>query len=139
VSRAFLETVGLMAEDYFLYFEELDWAERARHRFTLGYASKSLVRHKVGASIGTHDFGKSSPLSVHFMTRNRVRFCWRFRKAALPYVAADLIYQMARAGLRGDWRRVQLLAAAALQRPFTTPATPEHRRSLDKGAGGSTD
>src|ERR1039457_7240110 len=30
VSRSFLETVGLMEESYFLYFDELDWAMRAK-------------------------------------------------------------------------------------------------------------
>ena len=33
VSKAFLERVGLLQEDYFLYFEELDWAVRARGAF----------------------------------------------------------------------------------------------------------
>ena len=37
-SRAFLENVGLMEESYFLYFEELDWALRARGKFDLAYA-----------------------------------------------------------------------------------------------------
>jgi hypothetical protein len=36
VGREFLEAVGLMEESYFLYFEELDWAKRARGKFTLG-------------------------------------------------------------------------------------------------------
>jgi GT2 family glycosyltransferase len=30
VSKQFLETIGLMSEEYFLYFEELDWTLRAR-------------------------------------------------------------------------------------------------------------
>lgn len=37
-----------MAEDYFLYFEELDWATRARRRYTLGYAPQSIVSHELG-------------------------------------------------------------------------------------------
>ena len=38
VSRRFLSAVGLMNEEYFLYYEELDWAARAKGRFVLGYA-----------------------------------------------------------------------------------------------------
>ena len=53
-SRVFLEDVGLMEESYFLYFEELDWAMRAKKAFKLGYARESVVYHKEGASIGTH-------------------------------------------------------------------------------------
>ena len=32
VSREFLDEVGLMSEDYFLFFEEIDWAVRAGER-----------------------------------------------------------------------------------------------------------
>jgi GT2 family glycosyltransferase len=51
VSKAFLRAVGLMNERYFLYFEELDWALRAKNRFRLIFAPNSIVYHKVGASI----------------------------------------------------------------------------------------
>ena len=53
VSREFLEQVGLMTEDYFLYFEEADWARRARGRYALAFAPGSVVYHKVGRSVGT--------------------------------------------------------------------------------------
>ena len=44
VSADFLRIVGPMSEDYFLYFEELDWAQRARAAgFKLGYAKKAIV------------------------------------------------------------------------------------------------
>lgn len=51
-SRAFLESVGLMCEDYFLFFEELDWALRAKGRFRLAWAPASIVYHKEGRSTG---------------------------------------------------------------------------------------
>ncbi|HEX6739958.1 MAG TPA: glycosyltransferase family 2 protein [Vicinamibacteria bacterium] len=51
-SRRFLETVGLMDESYFLFFEELDWATRAAGRFALAWAPESVVYHKGGASTG---------------------------------------------------------------------------------------
>jgi GT2 family glycosyltransferase len=51
-SRAFLESVGLMCEDYFLFFEELDWALRAKGHFRLAWAPGSLVYHKEGRSTG---------------------------------------------------------------------------------------
>ena len=47
--RSALETVGLLSEDYFLYFEEIDWAIRLKHLMpgtTLGYAPDSLVYTK---------------------------------------------------------------------------------------------
>ena len=54
VSREFLENVGLMCEDYFLYYEELDWAERGKKQnYRIDCAVDSIVYHKEGASIGT--------------------------------------------------------------------------------------
>lgn len=52
VSKAFLRDVGLLSEDYFLFFEELDWAARARGRYAFAYAPGSVVYHKAGRSTG---------------------------------------------------------------------------------------
>ena len=43
VPRNFLTHVGLMSEDYFLYYEEQDWAARSALSFKSGYASEALV------------------------------------------------------------------------------------------------
>ena len=52
VTRAFVEDVGLMAEDYFLYIEDLDWGcRRGRHR--IGFAGKAVIRHIGGTAIGS--------------------------------------------------------------------------------------
>ena len=78
-SRAFIEQVGPMTEDYLLYYEELDWAMRGRRLgFALGYAANSLVFHKEGATIGSSHRHHTSPLSLRFLTRNRLLFTRRF-------------------------------------------------------------
>ncbi|MFT3802099.1 MAG: glycosyltransferase family 2 protein [Burkholderiaceae bacterium] len=76
VSRRWIETVGLLSESFFLYYEELDWAYRARGRLRMGYAPDALVYHREGASIGTAPTG-GSPLSVYHLHRSRVLFCRR--------------------------------------------------------------
>jgi len=87
VSRQFITEVGLMCEDYFLYFEEADWAIRAKGRFRLGYAPQSIVYHKVGGSIGTSSNPATmSYTSDYFNIRNRLLFTRRFYPAALPTV-----------------------------------------------------
>ncbi|RCK78462.1 MAG: Glycosyl transferase, family 2 [Candidatus Ozemobacter sibiricus] len=51
VSRAFLDKVGLMDADHFLYFEELDWALRGRQQgYRLAWVPESVVFHKEGSS-----------------------------------------------------------------------------------------
>lgn len=52
VTRAFVEDVGLMAEDYFLYMEDLDWGRR-RGKHRIGFASKAVIRHIGGTTIGS--------------------------------------------------------------------------------------
>jgi GT2 family glycosyltransferase len=85
VRRGFLERVGLMSEDYFLYFEEMDWAMRARGRFGLAYSPQSIVYHKEGGSIGSHkDRNQRSPLTDYYQARNRLVFTRRYFPWLLP-------------------------------------------------------
>ena len=116
-SRRFLETVGLLQDDYFLYFEELDWAARARGRFRLGYAAKSVVYHKEGSSIGGTDrakAGKSYTADLYAL-KNRVRFTRRFYPYALPTVYLGLLVALANRVRRRQWRRVQLIVRVMLR------------------------
>ena len=116
-SRAFIEQVGLMQEDYFLYYEEIDWAKRgAAKRFRLGYAPGSVVFHKEGASIGTAASG-GSPLSLYFLFRSRLRFCWRFHRAFVPSVIWFSLLDVARLAVRRRWPQ----AGAALRGLFQWP------------------
>lgn len=83
-SREFYETVGPMREDYFLYYEEVDWAMR-RGDLPLAYCEGFVVHHWAGTSIGSPAFGRAaSPFSLYFKHRGRLRFLRRFRPAALP-------------------------------------------------------
>ncbi len=99
-SRRFLEEVGLPSEDYFLYYEELDWAWRARGRFRMGYAPRSRVWHKEGASIGTAASG-GSPLSLYYLYRSRMRFVARHDPAHRAGVRRCCLAEIARMALRG--------------------------------------
>lgn len=85
VSKEFLETVGVMEESYFLFFEEIDWATRAQERnFTLAYSPASVVYHKEGASIGSsHSAKTQSALSEFYATRNRIAYTKRHHRYAL--------------------------------------------------------
>ena len=59
VRRAVFEDIGLMDADYFLYFEEIDWATRGKGRYGLAYARRSCIYHKEGRRSGS----SSRPLS----------------------------------------------------------------------------
>jgi GT2 family glycosyltransferase len=115
VSRAFVEAVGLLGEEYFLYFEELDWTMRARGRFGLRYAPASVVYHREGGSVGSgaHDARKSAVADYHFM-RARLLFTRKFQPLCLPTVYLALGAAMLRRALRGHWSHVGMIARLCL-------------------------
>jgi GT2 family glycosyltransferase len=81
----FLRHVGLMNEQYFLYFEEIDWATRAHGLYALGYCAASRVYHKEGMSIGSHkESGSRSLLSERYLSRNRILFMRTYYPARVP-------------------------------------------------------
>lgn len=70
VSREALEKAGPMAENYFLYYEELDWAERFKKAgYEVHLLMQALIYHKESVSVG-----QASPLKEYFMNRNRILF-----------------------------------------------------------------
>lgn len=77
-TRAFVEDVGLMAEDYFLYMEDLDWGRR-RGKHRIGFASKAIIRHIGGTTIGSAVTPeKRSHLSIYLSARNGILYARRF-------------------------------------------------------------
>ena len=111
VSQEFLRDVGLLSEEYFLYFEELDWAMRARGRYTLTYAPESIVYHKAGESIKTDRFGaQKSWISDYHFIRNRILFTRKFNRLLLPAVYFALVVAMLRRARGRKWDRVRLIA-----------------------------
>jgi GT2 family glycosyltransferase len=83
VSRDFLDRAGPMPEDYFLYYEEVDWALQ-RGDLPLIYCPGGLVYHRAGSAIGSPAPGrKASPFSTYFKHRGRIRFLLRNRRGSL--------------------------------------------------------
>lgn len=94
-SRAFYEEAGPMKEDYFLYYEEVDWAYRRGMR-PLAYCPEAVVHHRAGTSIGSPTLDRvASPFSQYFKHRGRMRFLRRHNPSALPTAWA---YSLAKAG-----------------------------------------
>ena len=86
VSRRFVDVVGPMAESYFLYLEEIDWAYRNRGRFPIGFARGAVVYHKDGGSIGSSDTkGARSPKADYWLLRSRLMFVRRHLPLLLPW------------------------------------------------------
>ncbi len=81
IRRELIDDIGLLCEDYFLYFEELDYSSRAKSKgYINGICSESIVYHKEGAST---DKGRS-PLADFYSVRNR--FVYIRKYFTLQYV-----------------------------------------------------
>lgn len=127
VSRRLLEDVGLMCEDYFLYFEELDWATRAKGKYSLAFASRSVVYHKEGGTIGTKsDPMEKSFLSDYYSLRNRLVFTRKHHPVSLPSVWLGLFVALANRLRRGQLDRAGMILRLIVGKN-TSPPPPTGR------------
>ncbi|MEI6887713.1 MAG: glycosyltransferase family 2 protein [Bacteroidota bacterium] len=82
-----MKKTGLMADIFFLYYEEMDWIHRIKDfGYKIGYVHNSLIFHKDSVSTGT-----MSPLKIYYLNRNRILFLRR-NVHGLLFVMA-LLYQ----------------------------------------------
>jgi GT2 family glycosyltransferase len=91
--------IGLLREDYFMYWEEVEWSARARR---LGwnsiYVPSSVVWHKVGASLAQAE----SPKAYYYHARNWLDFVGHTAPARLPLALAHVAAASALSMLRGQ-------------------------------------
>lgn len=113
VSRRWLETVGLLCEDYFLYFEEIDWAVRGRGRLALAFAPDSVVYHREGAATGRPARAAAADCLA---LSNRLRFTRNHRPWALPTVWLGFLLVLANRLRRGQRERLRPILAIMLGR-----------------------
>jgi GT2 family glycosyltransferase len=127
VSKAFLQDVGLMQEDYFLYFEEIDWAERARrspnHPWKLGYARDSVVLHKVGASAETG----TSKAATRFFYTSKIRFMKRFYPVRTPFMLLMVLLQAVKSFLTKGATHAPVILSVLMATHRITPSTKPPR------------
>ena len=112
-SRAFLRSAGLMAEDYFLYYEEVDWALR-RGDLPLSYCPGAVIYHQAGTSIGSPAIGRSATsFSLYFKHRARMMFLRRHAPRGLPGGWAYTLAKAMQLLLKGHGPEVRALLAGA--------------------------
>jgi GT2 family glycosyltransferase len=114
VPRQFIESVGLLSEEYFLYFEEIDWVLRGKaHGWEIGYCWQSKVFHKEGASAGSHaDARFKSTLSDYYSLMNRVVFTRKFYPQNIWSVKLGLLIAGINRVRRGQFSRLSIIAKA---------------------------
>ena len=94
IKREAMEKVGLMPEEYFLYYEEIDWSLMfTRAGYEIWYDPACTVYHKESKSTG-----QNSPLRTYYITRNRLLLVKRNYKGINKYLS--YIYLIGIVGLR---------------------------------------
>lgn len=110
----FLREIGLMEDDYFLYYEEIDWALRSEGRYKLTYADDAIVFHKEGGSIGSRSLNRrGSLLSEFYMNRNKFKVAKKFFPWTIPTVFMFVLLIAVRRLIRGERDTALLLAKVA--------------------------
>jgi len=78
VKRKVVNEVGLMPEEFFIYYEELDWSAQVRKAgYTIFYQPTALIFHKESMTMGKESLRKAfyqNRNRILFMRRNSTRF-----------------------------------------------------------------
>lgn len=108
--KTFVEDIGLMNEDYFLYCEEIDWCVRSHEQYKLCYAPDAYVYHKEGNSIGSpNDERPSSLFSDFYIFRNKLMFTRKYFPSAIVTAYLTTLYQAFNRARRGQWDKALLI------------------------------
>lgn len=122
--KSVMARTGGLSEAYFLYFEELDLSRRLAPGERLGWAPRSLVYHKEGASIGTSSRARPGPASVYYMRLALLRFYAVHHPLLLPFALARVIREGIGDLAQGDFRAVSATLRAALDFVAHRPPGP---------------
>lgn len=109
IGRSFVERVGLMREDYFLYCEEVEWCLRAvRNGLRLGFAPDARILHGQGGTTGSADLITRRPrLPIYMDERNKLHVVKDTTPLRFPVVAvASLMLAILRYARRGALRQL---------------------------------
>lgn len=109
VGRRFIETVGLMREEYFLYCEEVEWCQRGLGLgMRLGFAPEARVLHDQGSTTGAGGAIRSrGRMPIYLSERNLMlmtRDCFPGRLPVAAAAAFALLFLQY--GRRGAWKQL---------------------------------
>jgi GT2 family glycosyltransferase len=106
IKMSFLRELGLLNEDYFLFFEELDWVSRAK---VIGGKVSILncfgVFHKQGESTKSKFKEKKSEFIDLVSLNSRILFARKFKKGNLPLIQLSILtLTLGKRALQGNFK-----------------------------------
>lgn len=140
VGRRFMDVVGPMREEYFLYCEEVEWCLRGRSRgMRLGFAPYAWVLHQAGTTTGSYVDIRTRPrMPIYLNERNKILTTRDCFPAALPLaVVASCLVILMKFGRRGAWRQMGYALSGWLAGLMNSRGAPSWL--ADQGAGSAQD
>ena len=114
VPMSLIKNIGKMSEMYFLYYEELDWAERFKKAgYTIDYVGTSEIFHKESVSTG-----KNSAFKTFYIYRNRFLYIRRNYKTLKKIVAGSFFVLVSspvhifKHAVKKEWTHVKAIGKA---------------------------
>lgn len=87
ISSSCIDTIGILPEEYFMYYEDMDYCQHAKEAGAkLVYVPSSVIYHCVSASSG----GNNSPFVIEWSNRARRKFFKKY-KYNIPFYKRGLI------------------------------------------------
>lgn len=79
---------GLMNEDYFLYYEELDFVRQIGGKAHLAWCPDSVLHHQSGASTGSRNpnLGEGSRIAHYYGNLSALKYTWYYHRRYFPVV-----------------------------------------------------
>ncbi|OUR61408.1 hypothetical protein A9Q74_09595 [Colwellia sp. 39_35_sub15_T18] len=94
VSNDYIKKIGLIDDDYFLYFEELDFClQGQRNNMPCWYIPSSKVYHAVGAATGISDHRRKAPRRPQYWFDSRRRFFLK-NYGVIKLICCDLAFMI---------------------------------------------
>ncbi len=114
VSKKFIDRVGLMGEEYFIYYEEIDWCIRGKRKgFSLTYSPESIVYHKDGRSTGAGvNVFTRNPVADYYNIRNRIVFTRKYFPYAMVTVVLGILLAIVNRIRRRQWSLIPVVTRA---------------------------
>ena len=110
VKKEFIDEIGLMSEEYFLYYEELDWAYRCKGKYKITCAIDSVVYHKEGKSTGGRiNKNNKSYTSDYYNIRSRLIFSHKYLRKYLFFVYLGLFVTIINRIKRKQFNRILMI------------------------------
>lgn len=99
---AHFRELGLLPEDYFLYWEETDWCFRAaKHGYAMLVCTTAVCYDKISTAIGR------SFLADFYYTRNGLMFVRKMTGKLKPSVYVFVFFRLLKRLASGRWRRAR--------------------------------